>query len=63
MTKLVPSGTRPPLRGLTDEEASTYRRWARVWYVVLSIALAIIVVADLARQGAKDDAITLVAIP
>ena len=63
MTRLVPGGTRPPLRGLTEDEASTYRRWAKFWYVVLFIALAIIVTADLARQGAKDDAITLVAIP
>ena len=63
MTKLAPNGTRSPMRGLTEEEASTYRRWARVWYVVLSIVLAIIVTADLARQGEKEDAITLVAIP
>jgi hypothetical protein len=63
MTKLVRSGVRPPLRHLTEEEASTYRRWARVWYAALFIALAVIVAADLAREGEKDGAITLEAIP
>ena len=63
MTKLAPNGTRSPMRGLDEDEASTYRKWAKVWYIIIFVALAVIVTADLARQGAKDDAITLVAIP
>ena len=63
MTKLAPSGLRTSMRGMTEDETSTYRKWAKVWYVILSIALAIIITADLARQGAKDDAITLEEMP
>jgi hypothetical protein len=63
MTKLAPSGTRSPMRDLTDEETSTYHRWAKVWFVVLFIALAIIVTVDLLRPERISEAITLEAIP
>jgi hypothetical protein len=63
MTKLAPSRARSPMRPLTEEEASTYRKWAKGWYVVLLIALAIIVTADLVLQDRKDEAIRVEAIP
>jgi len=63
MAKLSSGGVRPTVRGLTEEEASTYRKWAKGWYVVLLIALAIIVTAGLVLQDRKDEAIRIEAIP
>jgi hypothetical protein len=40
MTKLSPHGSRSPLTlppELSEEDRSTYRRWARGWYVCCSI--------------------------
>jgi hypothetical protein len=43
MTKLSPPGSRSPLSiypDLSDEDRSTYRRWARAWYICCSIFVA-----------------------
>jgi hypothetical protein len=43
MTKLSPLGSRSPLSvypNLSDEDRSTYRRWARAWYICCSIFVA-----------------------
>ena len=43
MTKLSPLGSRSPLSiypDLSDEDRSTYRRWARAWYICCSIFVA-----------------------
>lgn len=43
MTKLSPLGSRSPLAvfpDLSEEDRSTYRRWARGWYLCSAIFLA-----------------------
>jgi hypothetical protein len=42
MTKLPPHGVRSPLNAydLSEEDRSTYRRWARAWYVCFLVLLA-----------------------
>ena len=42
MTKLSPHGIRSPFNAcdLSEEDRSTYRRWARAWYVCCFVLLA-----------------------
>jgi hypothetical protein len=53
MTRLSPHGSRSPLAAypdLSEEDRSTYRKWARAWYACCAIFMASLLVVGLSTR-------------
>jgi hypothetical protein len=55
MTRLSPHGLRSPIRShhLSEEDRATYRRWARVLYLCLSIFITGLVAVGLTARAPR----------